>query len=51
MAEEIGGETRRERRRVVAQESEREEKARAPPMRKRVGVRKTAVTFGTTVRA
>ena len=51
IAEEIWGETQRERRRVVAHESEREEKTRAPPMRNRVGVRKTAVAFGTTVRA
>jgi len=48
IAEEIWGETQRERRRAVARESEREEK---PSMRNRVCVRKTAVAFGTTVRA
>ena len=48
IAEEIWGETQRERRRAVARESER---APAPSMRNRVCVRKTAVAFGTTVRA
>jgi hypothetical protein len=48
--DEIWGDARRGRRRAMAHEREREEKARAP-LRSRVGVRKTAVAFGTTVRA